>query len=91
MELTCGQVEFLGLNVRDQAATTESFVRAVEVPYPTMVDGGGSMVSLLSSVLSLQTIPSTVLLDATGRTAAGVVGAVTKSTLTGLIEDALTQ
>ncbi|SLM98669.1 TlpA family protein disulfide reductase [Brevibacterium yomogidense] len=85
------QVEFLGVNVRDQAATAESFVRTFEVPYPIMIDGDGSMVSLLSSVLPPQATPSTVILDASGRAAARVVGAVTQSTLTGLIEDVLAQ
>ncbi|SMY10534.1 TlpA family protein disulfide reductase [Brevibacterium jeotgali] len=85
------QVEFLGVNVRDQAATAESFVRTFEVPYPIMIDGDGSMVSLLSSVLPPQATPSTVILDASGRAAARVVGAVTRSTLTGLIEDVLAQ
>ena len=49
------------------------------------------MVSLLSSVLPPQATPSTVILDASGRAAARVVGAVTQSTLTGLIEDVLAQ
>src|SRR5699024_11714754 len=45
------QVEFLGVNVRDQAATAEPFVRTFDVPYPIMVDADGSIVSLLSGVL----------------------------------------
>lgn len=81
------QVEFLGVNVRDQAATAESFVRTFEVPYPIMIDGDGSMVSLLSSVLPPQATPSTVVLDTEGRAAARVVGEVDASTLKGLIED----
>lgn len=85
------QVEFLGVNVRDQAGTAESFVRRFEVPYPVMLDSDGSMVSLLSGVLPPQATPSTVVLDATGRAAARVVGAVTRSTLTGLVEDALAE
>jgi hypothetical protein len=56
-----------------------------------MLDSDGSMVSLLSGVLPPQATPSTVVLDATGRAAARVVGAVTRSTLTGLVEDALAE
>lgn len=85
------QVEFLGVNVRDQAATAESFVRTFDVPYPIMIDADGSMVSLLSGVLPPQATPSTVILDPSGRAAARVVGAVTRSTLTGLIEDVLAE
>ena len=85
------EVEFLGVNVRDQAATAESFVRTFEVPYSIMIDSDGSMVSLLSGVLPPQATPSTVILDPSGRAAARVVGAVTRSTLTGLIEDVLAE
>lgn len=80
-------VEFLGVNVRDEAPTAESFVRTFEVPYPIMIDSRGEMVSLLSTILPPQATPSTVVLDASGRAAARVVGATTRSTLTGIIED----
>lgn len=85
------EVEFLGVNVRDQAGAAESFVRKFGVPYPIMLDLDGEMVSLLSGVLPPQATPSTVILDPSGRAAARVVGAVTRSTLSGLIEDVLAE
>ncbi|WP_291793410.1 MULTISPECIES: TlpA family protein disulfide reductase [Brevibacterium] len=84
-----GEVEFLGANVRDEAPTAESFVRTFEVPYPIMIDSEGEMVALLSSILPPQATPSTVILDASGRAAARVVGAASASTLRGLIEGAM--
>jgi thiol-disulfide isomerase/thioredoxin len=85
------QTVFLGVNVRDQAAAAEAFVRNFEVPYPNMLDSDGRMVSLLSGILPPQATPSTVILDSEGRAAARVVGAVEESTLRGLIEDVLAE
>ncbi|RAG62685.1 TlpA family protein disulfide reductase, partial [Burkholderia multivorans] len=62
-----------------------------QIPYPNMIDSNGDMVALLSGVLPPQATPSTVILDAQGRAAARVVGAVDESTLRGLIEDVLAE
>lgn len=78
---------FLGVNVRDQAAAAEAFIRRFEITYPNMLDDAGEMVGLLSGVLPPQATPSTVVLDAEGRAAARVVGAVDRTTLTGMLED----
>lgn len=78
---------FIGANVRDQAGAAEAFISNFEVPYPNMLDTDGAMVALLSDILPPQATPSTVILDAEGRAAARVVGAVDASTLRGMIED----
>lgn len=85
------ETEFLGVNVRDQAAAAQAFVKSFDVPYPNMLDTDGSMVALLSSILPPQATPSTVILDSRGRAAARVVGAVEESTLRGLVEDVLAE
>lgn len=82
---------FLGVNVRDQAAAAQAFVESFSVPYPNMLDTDGTMVAALSTILPPQATPSTVILDAQGRAAARVVGAVEESTLRGLIEDVLAE
>lgn len=82
---------FLGVNVRDQAAAAQAFVYSFSVPYPNMLDTDGTMVAALSTILPPQATPSTVILDAQGRAAARVVGAVEESTLRGLIEDVLAE
>ncbi len=79
--------QFIGVNVRDQEAEANAFISNYQIPYPNMLDTNGDMVALLSGVLPPQATPSTVILDAQGRAAARVVGAVDKSTLKGLIED----
>lgn len=54
-----------------------------------MLDQDGVGVAALSTVLPPQAVPSTVVLDAQGRPAARVVGAVDESTLKALIADVL--
>lgn len=83
--------QFIGVNVRDQEAEANAFLSNYQIPYPNMLDTNGDMVALLSGVLPPQATPSTVILDAQGRAAARVVGAVDKSTLKGLIEDVLAE
>jgi peroxiredoxin len=85
------KAQFIGVNVRDQAAAANAFIDNYQVPYPNMLDSNGEMVSLLSGVLPPQATPSTVVLDAKGRAAARVVGEVDGSTLKGLIEDVLAE
>lgn len=80
-------VQFIGVNVRDQEAAANAFISNYQVPYANMLDSNGDMVALLSGVLPPQATPSTVVLDAEGRAAARVVGEVDASTLKGLIED----
>lgn len=81
------EVQFLGVNVRDQEAAANAFISNYQIPYANMLDTDGAMVALLSGVLPPQATPSTVVLDAQGRAAARVVGEVDESTLKGLIED----
>ncbi|WP_349827255.1 TlpA family protein disulfide reductase [Brevibacterium litoralis] len=83
------EVEFLGVNVRDQAAAANAFIENFGVSYANMLDTDGAVVSLLSGILPPQATPSTVVLDAQGRAAARVVGAVEESTLRGIVEDVL--
>lgn len=82
---------FLGVNVRDQEAAASAFIRTFGVSYPNMLDTDGRMVALLSSILPPQATPSTVVLDAQGRAAARIVGAVEESTLRGIVEDVLAE
>ncbi|MEV0985351.1 TlpA disulfide reductase family protein [Brevibacterium sp. NPDC049920] len=82
-------VRFLGINVRDQAPAAEAFANTFGLTFPSMLDQDGVGVAALSTVLPPQAVPSTVVLDAQGRPAARVVGAVDESTLKALIADVL--
>lgn len=87
-ELGDSTVQFLGVNVRDQdAATAQSFLDTFGVTYPNMLDTDGQMLSRLAGIVPATATPSTVVLDAQGRPAARVIGAVDYSTLRGLLEN----
>lgn len=80
-----GQVQFLGINFREDAATGQAFAEAEGVTYPSLSDKGG--VQLLNLQGKAPTTPSTLILDREHRIAARVNGPVTTTTLTGLVDD----
>lgn len=84
-------VQFLGLNVRDGAAAADAFSETFDLTFPSMLDKEGRGVMALNNVLPPQAVPSTVVLDAQGRPAARVVGAVSDSTLKALLTDVLNE
>lgn len=84
-------VRFLGIDTRDNDAAARAFVREFDIPYPSLVDDDGSLLLALRDTVPAQAIPSTIVMDRRGRIAARVVGRVTYSTLTGLIDDLLAE
>lgn len=80
-------VGFLGLNVRDQDASAEAFVRSRGIPYPSLVSQDGSAMLDFYGMLNLSSLPSTIVIDAQGKVAALVLGATTASTIAGLVDD----
>lgn len=79
------KAEFLGINFREQAQTGAAQAEAWKLPYPNLSDPGGKAILALQG--KANAMPSTLVLDREGRIAARVAGPVTRSTLTGLIED----
>lgn len=83
------EATFVGVNVRDEAATAESFIRSFKVPYTNVLDAKASTVQLaLSGSAAPNATPSTVVLDKTGRVTARILGVANKSVLSTLIDDA---
>jgi len=81
------EVQFIGINTRDlDPAPARAFVRAFEVPYPNIYDPDGALL-LEFGQLPPKAIPSTLVIDAEGRVAARILGAVSASTLAGVIAD----
>ena len=80
-------VQFIGINTRDNdPATAQAFVRAFGVEYPNLYDRDGSLLLGFGQVPP-KAIPSTLVIDATGRVAARMLGEVSTSTLVGVVED----
>lgn len=83
-ERLAGQVRFVGINHQDGATTAADFEDEVGVTYPSGHDPDGG-VARAYGVLGL---PTTVLVDASGRIVARRLGEVTEDELARLITDA---
>jgi thiol-disulfide isomerase/thioredoxin len=82
-------VVFLGINSRDpEQAAPRAFERRFEVPYDSIYDPTGRTLLAFRGTLPANAIPSTVVVDAEGRVAGSNLGAITRTTLYDLVEDA---
>jgi thiol-disulfide isomerase/thioredoxin len=88
-ELAPKGVVFVGINSRDSSKDNGlSFQRTYDVPYPSIYDPGGRNLLAFHGTLTPNSIPSTVVIDAQGRVAASILGAVpSKTTLVDLVEE----
>jgi thiol-disulfide isomerase/thioredoxin len=82
-------VRFMGVNSRDEVETATAFLRANKITYPSLRDDGGA--TLLALRGKANTTPTTLVLDRRGRLAARVSGPVTAATLSGLVNDVLSE
>ena len=77
-------VAFIGILTRDNPANAEAFERRFKIPYPTLIDD--SILLGFKGSLPANAIPTTVILDKSGRVAARISGAVTVASLSELLE-----
>ena len=80
-------VAFVGINTRDNPDAAKAFVRANKVPYPSVVDNDGEVLLALRDTIPTTAVPTSVVIDRQGRVAARIIGPVTYTTLTGLLDD----
>jgi thiol-disulfide isomerase/thioredoxin len=78
-------VQFLGINVRDNPAGARSFEERFKVPYPSLKDPDGRLLLAFRDVIPTSVVPSTVVIDRRGDVAARIIGAVDYSTLRELL------
>ncbi len=81
------KVQFLGVNVRDEAKTAEAFDRTFSVPYPSVRDIDGKVLMAMTTYVSPTAVPTTLVIDPEGRVAARILGVADKSVLDTLIRD----
>ena len=86
-----GQVNFLGVNVRDEKEAALAFERSFEIPYESVQDTSGDIQLAMTEYVPLQAVPTTLVLDRNGSVRARVIGAVEEGTLRALIQSALTE
>jgi thiol-disulfide isomerase/thioredoxin len=85
------QVQFVGVNSRDQEAAARAHERRFEISYPSIDDDGGRVLLAFRGTLPPVATPSTLVLDRQGRVAARVLGPVSASTLRGVVDDVLAE
>jgi thiol-disulfide isomerase/thioredoxin len=83
------QVHFIGDDVHDSPAAAEAFQRAFNVGYPSLNDPGEQVALAFRGAVPPQAIPTTLVIDRSGRIAAVVFGEVSYVSLRALIERVL--
>ena len=88
-DFTADGVAFIGLDTRDSAAAARAFVESFGITYPNIIDTDGKLQLLFRDSLPPQAIPSTIVIDKSGKVAGRVIGKASESSLKGLIEPLL--
>jgi thiol-disulfide isomerase/thioredoxin len=80
-------VQFVGVNVRDTAATALAFDRNFGITFPSIIDAQTGSVSLaFTGVVSPQAVPTTLVITPDGKIASRILGRIDKSILRELIQ-----
>ncbi|MEJ3405423.1 TlpA disulfide reductase family protein [Rathayibacter sp. YIM 133350] len=84
---------FVGVNVRDQAATASSFEQTYDVGYGSIIDANDGAVQLaFAGTVPPNAVPTTLVLDAKHRVAARVLGQLEdRSILETLVRDTIAE
>jgi thiol-disulfide isomerase/thioredoxin len=86
-ELAAQDVQFVGVNVRDNETDARAFVQEFGLTYPSVVDTTGALLLAFRDTLPPSAIPSTLVIDREGRMAARVLDEVTETSLLDLVAD----
>ncbi|UGY91003.1 TlpA family protein disulfide reductase [Streptomyces gobiensis] len=79
-------VEFLGIDIRDNKAAAKAFERNYGITYPSIYDPEGRTTTGFKQ-LAPRAVPTTYVLDRTGRVAALSIGALTYRGFAPIIKD----
>ena len=80
-------VQFVGVNVRDSAATALAFDRNFDITWPSVIDAkSGSVLLAFTGIVTPQAVPTTLVIDKKGRVAARILGRIEASTLKAMIQ-----
>ena len=81
-------VRFLGVDIRDDPASAEAYMRTYRIGYPSLNDPNDLIALDFRSTAPPAGIPTTLVIDAGGRIAARVIGPVSYAGLKALITQA---
>jgi len=80
-------VRFIGVDIRDDPASAEAFIRTFRIGYPSLNDPNDLIALDFSGTVPPAGIPTTLVIDRSGRIAARIVGQASYSGLKALIKD----
>nr|MDQ2877312.1 TlpA family protein disulfide reductase [Actinomycetota bacterium] len=78
-------VRFLGVDIRDDPVSADAFIKAFRVPYPSLNDPGDELALAFRGTVPPAAIPTTLVIDRSGRIAARILGSVSYNSLRALI------
>ena len=85
-----GKIQFVGVNVRDTAETTLAFDRNFKITWPSVIDAqSGSVVLAFTGIVTPQAVPTTLVVDKTGKVSARILGRADQTILRALIKTAV--
>lgn len=84
-------VRFLGVDIRDSAATAKAFLSNFRIGYPSLNDPGDQIALAFRGAVTPAGIPTTLVIGRDGRIAARVVGEVSYLGLKGMINRAMAE
>lgn len=84
-------VVFLGIDVRDDRSSARAFTRRYSIPYQSLFDPDGRQLARFASIIPINAVPSSAVIDRSGRVAASVVGRIDYKTLRGVVQDVLAE
>jgi thioredoxin len=82
-------VQFVGVNVRDSAATSAAFEKNFDISWPSIIDAStGSVLLAFTGIVTPQAVPTTIVIGKDGKVTARVLGRIDMSILRTLIKSA---
>ncbi len=80
-----GNVRFLGVDIQDNTSGARAFMRTFRISYPSLNDPGDEIALAFRGTVPPAGIPTTLLIDRSGRIAARIVGGASYAGLKALI------
>ena len=74
-------VEFVGINTRDDNAAAIAYNSQFGIPYPSLQDPDETLVLDLKQIIPATSVPSTVIVDSSGKVAVRALGGITEPEL----------
>jgi peroxiredoxin len=70
-------VRFLGINTRDENAAALAYYNTFDVTYPSLQDPDEALLLQFKAILPATNVPSTAIIDRTGKVAVRILGSAT--------------